>query len=58
MWIDYGSNQIGAGAMWEEARNNAYRLPPRYYELMPQVKRVDPGPLKNPEVIKRPQAKP
>lgn len=58
MWIDYGSNQIGAGAMWEEARNKMYRLPPRYYELIPQLRLIDPGPLRNPEVIKRPQANP
>jgi hypothetical protein len=48
MWIDYNSNMIGAGSMWEEARNNLYRLPHRYYELMPQVKEIDPGPVKNP----------
>jgi hypothetical protein len=54
MWIDYGSNQIGAGVMWEEARNNLYRLPPRYFELMPNVRRIDPGPLRNPEMIKKP----
>jgi hypothetical protein len=54
MWIDYASNQIGAGVMWEEARNNLYRLPPRYYELMPNVRRIDPGPLRNPDMIKKP----
>jgi hypothetical protein len=45
MWIDYGANEIGAGAMWVEARNQNYRLPHRYAELVPQ-KRIDPGPTK------------
>lgn len=30
--------------MWVGARSQAYRLPPRYYELVPQ-KRVNPGPM-------------
>lgn len=45
MWIDYGANEIGAGSMWVEARSQAYRLPPRYLELVPQ-KRINPGPTK------------
>ncbi len=53
MWIDYDANQIGAGSMWVEARNNAYRLPARYFELMPQVKRIDPGPLKKGGIIQK-----
>lgn len=51
MWIDFGTNAIGSGAMWEEAVNKAYRLPPRYYQLMPQARRLDPGPLKTRAVI-------
>jgi hypothetical protein len=54
MWIDYNSNQIGAGAIWEEARNNLYRLPPIYYELLPQLKLIDPGPLRIPDVLRTP----
>jgi cathepsin L len=32
MWIDYGANEIGAQAIWEEARSKFYRLPRIYYE--------------------------
>jgi C1A family cysteine protease len=46
MWIDYGTNQIGSGAMWADAINNAYRMPPSYYQLMPQARHLAPGPLK------------
>jgi cathepsin L len=34
MWIDYGTNEIGGGAIWEMARNKFYRLPRIYYEVL------------------------
>lgn len=34
MWIDYGTNEIGGGSIWEEARNKFYKLPRLYYEVM------------------------
>ncbi|MEO7970527.1 MAG: C1 family peptidase, partial [bacterium] len=52
MWIDYGANDIGAGAMWVEARNQNYRLPPRYLELVPQ-KRIDLGPTKKGIILQK-----
>lgn len=52
MWIDYSANDIGAGAMWVEARNNNYRLPNRYLELVPQ-KRIDLGPTKKGIILQK-----
>jgi cathepsin L len=46
MWIDYNSNNIGLGAAWVQAKHWAYRLPPRYIELVhPRIPFPDPGPL-------------
>jgi cathepsin L len=42
MWIAYGSNSIGSAAAWVRARNRTYVLPRKYYELMPQIKPVEP----------------
>jgi len=52
MWIDYSANDIGAGAMWVEARNQSYRLPNRYLELVPQ-KRLDLGPTKKGIILQK-----
>jgi cathepsin L len=52
MWIDYGANEIGAGAMWVEARNHNYRLPNRYLELVPQ-KRIDLGPTRKGIILQK-----
>jgi cathepsin L len=38
MWIDYDSNNIGLGAAWVEAQNQAYRMPREYYQIAPHVK--------------------
>lgn len=38
MWIDYDSNNIGLGAAWVEAQNQAYKLPQEYYQIAPHVK--------------------
>jgi Papain family cysteine protease len=47
MWIDYGSNNIGLGAAWVQAKHRAYRLPPIYLErFRPLVPFPDPGPLR------------
>ena len=46
IWIAYGSNNIGYGAAWVQAQNRFYILPPRYFELMPEIKPM-PGPMKN-----------
>jgi hypothetical protein len=46
IWIAYGSNNIGYGAAWVQAQNRFYILPPRYFELMPEIKPM-PGPIKN-----------
>lgn len=45
MWIDYNTNKIGFGAAWVRAQNRFYILPPRYFEVMPEIKPM-PGPLK------------
>jgi hypothetical protein len=47
MWIDYGSNNIGLGAAWVQAKHRAYRIPPIYIERFPpHVPFPDPGPLR------------
>jgi cathepsin L len=46
MWIAYGSNNIGLGAAWVQARNNFYKLPLRYFELIKVKPFPDPGPLR------------
>lgn len=47
IWIAYGSNNIGYGAAWVEARSLFYKLPPRYYEVLPDVRPMpEPGPMR------------
>jgi cathepsin L len=46
MWIAYGSNNIGLGAAWVHARNNFYKLPPKYFEQIRVKPFPDPGPLR------------
>ena len=47
MWIHYGSNNIGLGAAWVQAKHRAYRIPPIYLErFRPLVPFPDPGPLR------------
>lgn len=47
MWIHYGSNNIGLGAAWVQAKHWAYRIPPIYLErFRPLVPFPDPGPLR------------
>ncbi len=53
MWIDYNSNNIGYGAAWVQAQNRFYILPPRFYEVMPEIKPL-PGPLKTVPLHKAP----
>ena len=49
MHIAWDSNLIGDGAAWVDARNRFYRLPPKYFELMPRVKPFpEPDPLPRP----------
>jgi cathepsin L len=38
MWIAYDSNNIGYGAAWVQPKSNFYRLPPAYYELVPNIR--------------------
>jgi cathepsin L len=53
MWIDYNSNNIGYGAAWVQAQNRRYVLPPRYYELLPEIKPL-PNPLMSTPIGKQP----
>jgi cathepsin L len=47
MWIDYGSNNIGLGAAWVQARHRAYAIPSLYLErFRPVIPFPDPGPLR------------
>ena len=49
MHIAWDSNRIGDGAAWVDARNRFYRLPPKYFELMPRIKPFpEPDPLPRP----------
>ena len=46
MWIAYDSNNIGLGAAWVTARSRFYRIPQKFYEIMPHVRPMpDPGPI-------------
>ncbi len=46
IWIAYGSNNIGYGAAWVQARGIFYKLPPKYFETLPNIRPMpDPGPL-------------
>jgi cathepsin L len=46
MWIDYDSNSVGDGAAWVDARRPFYRLPDKYWKLLPFKAPIpDPGPL-------------
>ena len=56
MWIAYGSNNIGFGSAWVRARNNFYKLPSRYFELIKAKPFPDPGPLRFEEIFKKPIA--
>jgi len=47
IWIAYGSNNIGYGAAWVQARSLFYKLPPKYYEVLPNIRPMpDPGPMR------------
>lgn len=37
-YIDYNTNCIGYGAAWVQARSNFYVLPPRYFEILPNIR--------------------
>lgn len=45
MWIAYNSNSIGYGAAWVQAQNRRYVLPPRFYQLIPEIKPL-PDPMR------------
>ena len=47
MWIDYDTNNIGMAAAWVQAQNRFYRLPPQYFELLPNIR-----PLPKPVALK------
>jgi cathepsin L len=38
MWIAYNSNNIGYGAAWVQAASRFYVLPPRFFQLRPEIK--------------------
>jgi cathepsin L len=45
-WIDYDSNSVGDGAAWVDARRPLYKLPEKYWKLLPFKAPIpDPGPL-------------
>jgi len=48
MWIAYDSNNVGFYAAWVDARSKFYALPPSYAELIEQIPRPEPGPLRPP----------
>ncbi|MBK9216872.1 MAG: hypothetical protein IPM59_14990 [Chloracidobacterium sp.] len=49
-WIKYGTHGIGSWVSWVEARGEGYKLPPRYFEVMPKKKL--PTPILKPMIIK------
>lgn len=54
-WITYGTHKVGSDVSWIRAEGARYRLPPKYYELMP-LKRVPVirTPLVRPAPVNRP----
>ncbi len=49
-WIKYGTHGIGSWVSWVEATGEGYKLPPRYFELMPLKK--SPKPVLKPMILK------
>jgi len=47
MWIAYHSNNIGYGAAWVQAASRFYILPPKFYELRPEIR-----PMPEMEILK------
>lgn len=47
MWITYGSNSIGVAAAWVRAQSVFYKLPDRFYKLLPIVIKPLPKPIIN-----------
>ncbi len=41
-WVDYDTNNLGYAAAWIDAKNKAYKLPPLYFQVKPNIRPFDP----------------
>jgi cathepsin L len=46
-WITYRTHSVGSWVTWIQAKGKSYKLPPKYYELVPK-RIINPGPVINP----------
>lgn len=56
-WLKYGTHNIGSWVSWVEAESTAYKLPPKYYEMIPKKKLPIPiikQPIIKPNVVVKP----